>query len=340
MSDRQSIQLTDGRSVNVETLKYPVDQADQMRLIRLQQSEWTSGDVDWLESLRGSYSDMLNFHTAVASHNGEPISSSTVVYPVNSPEVCVIEGVVTLPEFRRQGLAARLTDQVVNLAFESGCKLAYLGNDNKPNSVYERIGFRRIRGAIMRRPASGFEEHESLMYAPDQDSSIRPTQWGDLPAMACLIGQELNTLLVDYRRGLVAVKHASPQRCVSNFGSVWYDVQASQGVMLSLIGESDHRVLGFGTVTTGPGPLANHTAVMDATTHDHFADELPALIDQLRAAAVEKGVRTSYAYLADVDKHKIDAFTQAGFSETARLPDALRTKTGTNDLTLLRSELA
>src|SRR5262249_44315883 len=143
----------------------------------------------------------------------------SVYFPRTTPEVCCVADVVTHPKRRGLGIAAHLTERVVQEAFRAGCRVAYLGNKPKPHSVYEKIGFVRIRGAMMRRAAEGHADCETNFYATGQAVTVRPAVWGDLPGVACLMAQPLDCLIVDYLRGLVSLRHVEPLRCVSNFTS-------------------------------------------------------------------------------------------------------------------------
>ena len=65
--------------------------------------------------------------------------------PADAGADFAIESVVTLPEYRRRGLANALIDEVLGNARQSGCKLAqittYIGND-AAQSAYEKAGFK------------------------------------------------------------------------------------------------------------------------------------------------------------------------------------------------------
>ncbi len=330
------MQLKDGRRLEVAVLTVPLKPEDRMRLVSLLEHEWERSDVDWLQSMRGAYGNTLQTHSAMGSIDGDPVANATVAYPKREAEVCVVENVMTRPEFRRQGIGAVLTERMVQVGFEANCRLAYLGNEPRPRAVYEKIGFRRISGAIMRLPAPGYEQYEVKLFAPGQSTTIRPSSWGDLPGLACLMGQPSGILMADYLRGLVSRGQAVPLRCVSNFTSVWYDVQAHRGLMLTLAGEMAHRVLGFASLTPGPAPLRQHTAVIDAATHDHYADQLVSLIDSLTFEARRRQITQLHAYVASSDSHKLSSFQRAGFSVFSTLPGMLHLKNRTVDIVLLQ----
>ena len=126
----------------------------------------------------------------------------------------------------------------------------------------------------MRRPGPGGEDYEGVAFAPGQRTVVRETSWGDLPAVACLMAQPIGPALAHYDQGLVSPLAAAPHRAVSNFTSVKYAVESAGGNMWSLVSvDSPHRVLGFVSVTPGPGPLREHTGRCEVTCHDQYAGD-------------------------------------------------------------------
>jgi predicted GNAT family acetyltransferase len=66
--------------------------------------------------------------------------------------------VATLPAFRRRGIAAALTSELVRDAFERGAEVVFLSaGDVSIARVYERAGFRRIATACAAEPGEPIE---------------------------------------------------------------------------------------------------------------------------------------------------------------------------------------
>jgi len=73
-------------------------------------------------------------------------------------EVSEVVGVATLPAFRRRGIAAALTSELVRDAFERGAEVVFLSaGDVSIARVYERAGFRRIATACAAEPGEPIE---------------------------------------------------------------------------------------------------------------------------------------------------------------------------------------
>lgn len=243
---------------------------------------------------------------------------------------------MTREDFRGLGIAATLTEGLLQQAWEAGCRVVYLGNSPRQVSVYEKIGFRRLFGAVMRRPAPGETEPEKDFFAPGQQTSVRPANWGDLPGVACLMAQPMETLCLDFLRGLVSPRYAQPLRCVSNFTSLWYGVEALGGSMLTLEGDGPHRVLGLGSITPGSAPLRGHSAVIDALAHDNYPQGARHLLDRLVETARQKGIALLQAYAAATDSAKVEHLRAVGLTPVATLPEAIRLNDRPVDVTLLQ----
>ena len=331
-----TLPLADGSDLSVELLRRPVAPADQLRVADVLAAEWERSDVDWLPSLRGAYADTLTTVTALGRCGGVDVGTATVSYAAAEPEIAVVENVTTLAEYRRRGIAAALTGTVVQLAFDAGCRLCFLGNGGRvgQRAVYDRIGFART-GAIMRRPAPGFETYERTLYAAGQAVSIRPVCWGDLPGVAALVAQPLSTRVLDYQRGIAGAAFVPPARCVSAFTTVYYDTQSRGGVMRVLAGDGASRVLGFGTAAPGPAPLRSTTAVVDLVTHDAYADYAGELLAALTEDGRRLGAARAVAFVAEPDAFKRERFLAAGYRPAGSLPRHLTLGDRTADVTLL-----
>jgi len=241
-----SIDLCDQRVMNIEVLTYPLTNEQQTVLIDLWRTEWTRTDYDWIESMRGDYADTLTIQSIVGRIDGEPAGTASVCFARVHPEVATIGSVLTHARFRRLGVAEHLTNLATKLAVEAGCRAVYLGATRSPKCVYLKCGFQWHNGGVMRYVNNSHDTPEQDFYAPGQQTTLRDAQWGDLSAFACLVTQPIDTVVINYPRGLVSGKYVTLRSCLSNFPSVYNAVRDSAGVMCVLVGEVPNRVLGFG----------------------------------------------------------------------------------------------
>lgn len=328
--------LADGRTLATRLVTYPVPREDQAVLIDLWRSEWPrANNCDWLAAMGGDYSDTLTIEAVIGSIDGMPVGTASVHYAVEDPEIALVGSVLTHHDHRGLNIATHLTTVVTQQAFAVGCRAAYLGTSRRPDSMYMRCGYRFQHGGVMRCPAAGAEAGDEGLFAPGQTPSIRAASWGDLPSMACFYAQPVESLLTDYLRGYVSPKHVPPGRCASVFPLVHDDVVARGGVLMMLVGETAHRVLGFGSLTPGPAPSRHHKAVIDAVTHDHYAQRLDDLVASLVEEAQQRGLGVLQAYVAETDGRKHDCFARAGFETVTRLRGELQAGDRLVDVDLL-----
>ena len=340
MSDRYSIPLRDGRSLEVEVLTFPIDSARQNALIGLWRTEWTGGDYDWLRSMNGDYSRQLRIQAVLGTIEGRPAGTASVCFPCREPEVSVVGSVLTHPECRRLGVAEALTSAVADLSFRAGCRVSYLGATRDPRNVYLRCGFRWWNGGVMRLEREGSSGCEEDFFAPGQATSVRQANWGDLPAFACFVVQPWDALVLDYPRALLSGKYVKLQRCVSNFPAVHEEAGPRGGVLGVLVGESPHRVLGFGSITPEPGEYRRHKAVIDVCSHDDYDDGADSLTQWLMSEAAGCGVERLQAYVAASDKDKQGRFRRFGLKPLGRLPGQIRLEGREVDVLVLEGPVA
>ena len=323
-------------AVTLTTCTYPVQPAVQQQLIDLWRSEWTRTDYDWLEALNGDYGETLTIASVIAHVGADPAATASVLYARGAPETCHIANVITARAHRGRGLGHLVTDAAVELGFAAGCNVAMLGSSRHDGNVYERCGFRRVAGSIMRRDAPG---RTAEAFAPGQSVVIRQAEWGDLPGFARLVAEPLSGAVIDYPRGLCSPRVVAPLRCVSAFTSVWEDVHRHAGQMLVLASASGRRIFGFATLTPGPAPARGHEAVIDFALHDNYAPFAKDLLARLLDEAASRRLVTLDAYVAASDRAKFEAILEAGFHPHSTLPGELQLRDGAADVIWLRQEI-
>lgn len=334
-----TIPLEEDRELGITVLTYPIPIQEQVTLIQLWQTEWNKTDFDWLASMKGDYSKELTIRSAVGRVDGQAAGTASVSFSAQDPEVAVVGSVLTHPDFRRLGIATHLTNLVVNVAFEAGCKVCFLGATRDPKSVYLRCGFHWWNGGVMRRVAEMGSDVESYLFAANQRVSVRDANWGDLPGVSCLAIQPLESRVIDYPRGLLSGKYVDLQRCVSNFPVVWYEVTGRGGSMSMLVGEAAHRILGFGTLTPGPGPGQSHQAIIDVITHDNYTQEADRILRDLFRKAARLPIQSVQSYVAASDDRKRGLLERFGMRALATLPDQLKIRDHLEDVVLLEGNI-
>jgi GNAT superfamily N-acetyltransferase/L-amino acid N-acyltransferase YncA len=317
--------------LQLDTLPYPLAVMARDELICLLRTEWTATDYNWLEAMRGDYSGQLAITSVVVRRQGMPLATATIHFARLQPEVAVIGNVLTLRQHRDQGLASRVIEVALKLAWDAGCKVCLLGTARNPHNVYMHHDFAWENGMVMRChfKAADFEQK---CFTPGQSAVIRAAHWGDLPGLALLAAQPVATICLDYPRGLLSGRYLAAQRCLSNFPVLWYDTSARGGLLAVLAGPENSRVFGFGSVTLTANGTHPRTATVEFASHDHYAPHLPALLAHLLNDCREREVRQAEAKVAAGDEAKLACLSAAGFTVTARLPAALKLNNGPMDV--------
>ncbi len=90
-------------------------------------------------------------------YNQQPAAAGMFTSPVNG--VSEIVGITTLAAYRRRGIAAALTSEVVRVAFEYGVEVAILSASNpEAYRIYTRIGFAPA-GLLLKRHEANNEQN-------------------------------------------------------------------------------------------------------------------------------------------------------------------------------------
>ena len=84
MRQNKTVALKDGRELEVATLVYPIEPNERIRLIEFLQQEWERSDVDWLQSMRGVYSDTLQTQVILGLVGGHLVGTASSAFPLES----------------------------------------------------------------------------------------------------------------------------------------------------------------------------------------------------------------------------------------------------------------
>ncbi|MEO6350449.1 MAG: GNAT family N-acetyltransferase [Candidatus Limnocylindrales bacterium] len=102
-----------------------------------------------------------------------------VAFGIHQPvdDVSEIVGVATLPAYRRQGLGAAVTSELVRDALARGVKTTFLSAGSEDVArVYERIGFRRVGsagGAEPPEPWLAYPSSNALLLTDSRVAAVR-----------------------------------------------------------------------------------------------------------------------------------------------------------------------
>lgn len=297
----------------------PLTDRDTMDIIRLWRTEWAHGDFDWIASLSGDYAATLRLSVVTGRTPDHLAVTATAVECETGGEIALISSVMTAACDRGRGLGAEATELAVVEAAKRGARVVYLGTNTWPKNVYQKIGFSRWNGIVMRRQIDTSDAPEDEIFSSGQPASIRVAEWGDAPAFVGFVVQPHSTFLLSFRQSLVSSKFAPLKRCVSNFAPLYQDCLSSRGKLFVLASESPSRLFGFSACIPMKGALGE-IAWIEAATHDAYAGQIDSLIGAALDHAKTSGAASALFASHPDDLAVRDACLRHGFTPTAEIP--------------------
>ena len=317
----RTIVLRDGSNLDLFTLTSAIPEKQRRALLEMLNTEWKDGDVRWSESMTGHYADSLTIVTAIGLRDDQCVGAASIAYAAREAEVGAVCDVFTHYDARQLGIARATTETVCNHFLQGGGRVVYLGTerDGVAWRVYQRIGFQWFHGAVMRYVPDGSESFDEDYFASEQETFVRPAEWGDLAGVSALFGVPYRALAGDYTRGIFSPAYTFHPRCVSVFPTIYYDTIEKGGRCTSLIGDTAHRVVGLASITPIDTKYRQHVGVLEVMTHDNHVQDGPRLVRATLAAGRDAGISRAVAYVPVVDEAKGQWLHSLGGSCVGRL---------------------
>ena len=161
------------------------------------------------------------------------------------PEIGVMAGVVTLPEYRGKGIASTLVRDACDRFDHNGGRHLLLGVSNPvARRIYEKLGFRNVVGQILMR-GEGLEQGGD----PSPDGLVsRPATPGDIGGVVPLYLQPHPAILLDAGIRMPSSRVVPPWRCVRIFWDSWNSVR--DGGRWSVLADESGRLAGSALART------------------------------------------------------------------------------------------
>ncbi len=130
--------------VNADLVISEIDDLDGLQILRsIEMSGFGASETtaqNYYEAYASSgFGDGTNWHHYVGWLHGQPVAIASLLFYAG---VAGIYGVTTIPQCRRQGVAAAMTLQALHEARRRGYRIAILSPTEMSYSLYRRIGFR------------------------------------------------------------------------------------------------------------------------------------------------------------------------------------------------------
>ncbi len=302
-----SVNLKDDSLLEIQALEAPLPTGMRQASTELLRSEWAQGDLRWEEGLAGDYADSLRLIACMGRREGEWVGNATTAFAVRQPELGVICDVATRREQRGLGIAGMLMQTAIDQFHRYSNGPLYLGahRGGAAERVYRRLGFDWFHGGVMRRLPDAAPGFDQIHFAPDQSSTVRPVEWGDLPGVSALLTRPYELVAGDLVHGMLSPRYANQERCVSIFPTIRYDVLARNGVCLSLVGEAPHRILGLASLTPLDRASRRHVGMLEIMTHEAYYEQGSGLLRATLGAGRERGIERAVVYVPVTDQPKV-----------------------------------
>ena len=172
---------------------------------------------------RRSWFEFVVGHLAcrpLVAEDGDGRRLGSAVATINGP-VAWIGTIWVVPDRRREGIGERLTDAVLDVAGDAGCRTSVLVATDVGRPLYEKLGF-EVQTSIVVLEAPGTGADASGIAADGQaDPRVRPFRPDDLEAMARLdraaTGEDRRHLLLPFATPASATVFDDPAHGIGGF---------------------------------------------------------------------------------------------------------------------------
>jgi GNAT superfamily N-acetyltransferase len=272
------------------------------------------GDYSLRSALLGEYAETLNCTFILARYATKVVGAAGCLYRPGNPAIALLGPVGVAAEYRRSGIGTKLVKSVIDHAKGQGCSAIYLGVSagSPARRFYERAGFDRYKGIVMRLLLRAEARFESEYFANRADTEIRRACWGDFPGTLGLVGFPCSMYTVDLARGIFSSKYVEPTRFLAVFPEMMEGFARYGGFANVLAAGKNGNVVGFAHMSVSPGKARRHTAELDFYVHDNYTDRAELLVRTTIADSRPLGATRVNCYCLRCDEIKrniIEAFT-------------------------------
>lgn len=307
-------------SISMSTALLDTEAAWQVESFLLRIFEYC--DYSLRSALSGEYSKTLNCAFFVARHEGRIVGAAGCLYGRNNPSIAIVGPIGVDQQYRGNGIGTRLINSIIEHLRDNGCLAAYLGISaaNPAVRLYDRAGFKKYHGIIMRLLTCPDKDFEEEYFAASSDVTVRQVQWGDFPAINSLFAVPCNLYTIDLNRGIFSTKYVEPIRFLPLFPEMMKAFSRYGGFANVLVAGRKENIVGCANIQRLPGKAQSHVAYLDFCVHDNFVDRGEYLLTKtLNESNRLKVSRINISCLA-CDKIKRDIIEACGAVQIARLP--------------------
>jgi GNAT superfamily N-acetyltransferase len=274
-------------------------------------------DVFVTATARGEYETVSRNEFVWAEWDGQIVSGAWTISPVDDARIGSIGEVFTAEAYRGRGLARAVCQRLLQSFDERGGQCMFLATSNPTAELlYRQLGFETLRGQLMRRTQTNFED---VWFRPSP-VTMRPLIWGDLPRLIALYAVDTSWVSLCMMQGFLSARWMLFTRANSFMKHTWQ--QTRQGLWLGLFNAEGALVGSCPAVPMGSEhqPLGGQ---IDVFVHPSCSDHTPTLLRHTAQAAQAKGWRWLIAWVASGDIEKRRFLAEAGFELQTHIPEGI-----------------
>ena len=289
---------------------------------------WWSNVADSL--LAGEFREALKTPYYIGEIDGDVAGYMVLMVPADSPEIGLVEFVITVEEQRRKGVSSALMGALVADFVSSGGLALYLCTTNPhAGQLYERHGFRYHIGDGMRCLAPSASDFDDSFFARGGEGCVRSAHWGDVPKAAALFNHRspnwmIKDDLTDCFRDTRFESH-----CIN----LLKRIEGDRGVCCVLENEA-RRVVGLAAAERRNNVHEQHVARMSFRIAPAYTDQTGDLLSAVQEGAAEIGISCLETRAAACDLDYQSLVETAGFDYQAMLPDRFQVDGRSEDIVL------
>ena len=238
------------------------------------------------------------------------------------PQLGGLGEVATHPQFRRQGIAARLCEYARNDFQGQNGQAVFLGTVNPDAArVYYRLGWRKLAGTnVMALMTQGCSPEAFLVdyFREEAPTNITPGTAADRISMIPLIVCPHDWQVLDANVNVYSTRYATQSSCMGLYPRYAALAEADRGSWFAAYTDAG-RLVGLGTAQLSKGRVTQPVCQVDGFTHQRYENIWEDLIE----AAMRWGIVHSIDMLQEAatlratvsveDEEKRSRFEALGF---------------------------
>lgn len=317
--------LSQKKSLRFEKITSPASEKLAWQIESFLLKVFRYGDYDFHTALCGKYSKDLSCTFFIARSEDSIIGAAGCLFSKQNPAIALFGPVCVELQYRRRGLGTRLCELLLSHLMLQGCMVVYLGvaQDNPAIYLYQKIGFEKHRGIVMRKFFSSKDKF-TKEFLPGQDTIIRRIEWEDYPFVLSLICEPAEMKTVDFLKGIYSTKLFGPRKFLSVFPQMMEKLEKNTGLANVLLTNHSKFVVGIAQVGKLPSPAQDHIAVLDFFVHDNYINQAQYLVLSTLKESYLLSKTRIVSYCLACDEIKRNIIESIGAKRISTLPKYAR----------------